>query len=161
MLEALGDIGDGSSSNLAVIQPFTEHPRPLIRSAACRALLQLTGLDQWGMELKKLLNHPEPLVRRGALLDLGATGWLAAPCPRSKTAAVEPSLKLVALREVAERNVDPVMTFSTQWMDCSDDQHSIGPGASDARAGHQHSELVKLVQALCALNDLAKAAKTL
>jgi len=106
LLEALGDIGDGSSSNLAVIHPFTEHPRPLIRSAACRALLQLTGLDQWGMELKKLLNHPEPLVRRGALLDLGATGWIAA-VPSIRTAAVEPSLKLVALREVAERNVDP------------------------------------------------------
>ena len=106
LLEALGDIGDGSSSNLAVIHPFTEHPRPLIRSAACRALLQLTGLNQWGMELKKLLNHPEPLVRRGALLDLGATGWIAA-VPSIRTAAVEPSLKLVALREVAERNDDP------------------------------------------------------
>ncbi|WP_392345168.1 HEAT repeat domain-containing protein [Parasynechococcus sp.] len=106
LLEALGDIGVGSSSNLAVIQPFTEHPRPLIRSAAYRALLQLTGLDHWGMELKKLLNHPESLVRRGALLDLGATGWIAA-VPSIRSAAVEPSLKLVALSEVAERNDEP------------------------------------------------------
>ena len=44
--------------------------------------------------------------RRGALLDLGATGWIAA-VPSIRTAAVEPSLKLVALREVAERNDDP------------------------------------------------------
>ena len=58
------------------------------------------------MELKKLLNHPEPLVRRGALLDLGATGWLAA-VPSIRTAAVEPSLKLVALRGLAEHSVDP------------------------------------------------------
>ena len=57
------------------------------------------------MELNKLLNHPEPLVRRGALLDLGATGWLAA-VPSIRPAAVEPSLKLVALRELAERNDD-------------------------------------------------------
>ena len=106
LLEALGDIGDGHSTNLAVIQPFTEHPRPLIRSAACRALLQLTGLDHWGTELKKLLNHPEPLVRRGALLDLGATGWIEA-VPSIRSAAVEPSLKLVALRELAEHNDDP------------------------------------------------------
>ncbi len=105
LLEALGDIGDGSSSNLAVIQPFAEHPRPLIRSAAYRALLQLTELDHWGEELKKLLKHPEPLVRRGALLDLGATGWIAA-VPSIRSAAVEPSLKLVALRGLAEHNND-------------------------------------------------------
>ena len=37
---------------------------------------------------------------------LGATGWIAA-MPSIRTAAVEPSLKLVALREVAERNDDP------------------------------------------------------
>ena len=52
------------------------------------------------------MNNPEPLVRRGALLDLGATGWLGAG-PSIRSAAVEPSLKLVALREVAERNDDP------------------------------------------------------
>ena len=44
LLEALGDIGDEQPETMAVIQPFTRHPRPLIRSAACRALLQLTGL---------------------------------------------------------------------------------------------------------------------
>jgi len=46
------------------------------------------------------------LVRRGALLDLGATGWIGA-IPSIRSAAVEPSLKLVALRELAEHNDDP------------------------------------------------------
>ena len=59
LLEALGDIGDSSRNNLAVIQPFTKHPRPLIRSAACRALLQLTGLDQWGEDCL-LYTSPSP-----------------------------------------------------------------------------------------------------
>ena len=77
MLEALGDIGIGDEKTLATIEPFAQHPRPLIRAAACRALLQLTGDPQWGNQLLKLLQHPEPLVR-GALLDLGATGWTAA-----------------------------------------------------------------------------------
>ena len=54
----------------------------------------------------ELLKHPEPLVRRGALLDLGATGWIGAGSPIS-AAAVEPSLKLVALRGLAEHSEDP------------------------------------------------------
>ena len=45
------------------------------------------------------------LVRRGALLDLGATGWTAA-VPTIRAAAVEPSLKLVALRGLAETSGD-------------------------------------------------------
>ena len=106
LLEALGDIGIGDEKTLATIEPFAQHPRPLIRAAACRALLQLTGDPQWGNQLLKLLQHPEPLVRRGALLDLGATGWTAA-LPTISAAAVEPSLKLVALRGLAEKSEDP------------------------------------------------------
>tara|TARA_B100001175_G_scaffold175855_1_gene149400 strand:- start:911 stop:1690 length:780 start_codon:yes stop_codon:yes gene_type:complete len=106
LIEALGDIGLSSSKTLAVIRPFVDHPRPLIRAAACRALLQLTGESRWGVQLIELLKHPEALVRRGALLDLGATGWTAAG-PAISEAAVEPSLKLVALRGLAEHSEDP------------------------------------------------------
>lgn len=105
LIEALGDIGVCDETILAVIYPFTGHQRPLIRSAAYRALLQLTGEARWGEELTKLLLHPEPLVRRGALLDLGATGWTTA-VENISGAAVEPSLKLVALRGLAERSED-------------------------------------------------------
>ena len=106
LLEALGDIGVNSPETLATIQPFTTHPRPLICAAACRALLQLTGEASWGTQLIALLQHPEALVRRGALLDLGATGWTEAG-PAISKAAVEPSLKLVALRGLAEHSEDP------------------------------------------------------
>ena len=105
LLEALGDIGISDATTLATLEPFTQHPRPLIRSAACRALLQLTGDATWGEQLIQLLLHPEPLVRRGALLDLGATGWTAAAKTMS-TATVEPSLKLVALRGLVEKSGD-------------------------------------------------------
>ena len=70
--------------------------------------------SQWAEELETLLEHPEPLVRRGALLDLGATGWTAA-LPAIKTAAVEASLKLVALRGLAECSDD------TAVLDAMDD----------------------------------------
>ena len=71
-------------------------------------LLQLTGDAAWGEQLIQLLQHPEPLVRRGALLDLGATGWTAAVETMS-AAAVEPSLKLVALKGLAEQSSDPAV----------------------------------------------------
>ncbi len=106
MLEALGEIGVGSPAVLAVVQPFTLHPRPLIRSAACRALLQLTGEAHWGNLLLELLVHPQLQVRRAALMDLGAAGWRAGLEPIRRTLA-ENSLKLIALRGLIEQGPAP------------------------------------------------------
>ena len=103
ILEALGSIGINGSEVLNVIHPFSNHPRALIRSAACRAMLQLTQDGQWAEQLEQLLNDPTPLVRRGALLDLGATGWLPS-LPAIQATAAENSLKLVALRGLAEQS---------------------------------------------------------
>jgi phycocyanobilin lyase alpha subunit len=61
--------------------------------------------QRWANELEQLLQHPEPLVRRGVLLDLGASGWTAA-LPAIEDASVEASLKLVALRGLAEQSDD-------------------------------------------------------
>ena len=105
LLKALGNIGISHPDVLRVITPFTDHPRPLVRSAACRALLQLLKEPRWAHEMQQLLQHPEPLVRRGVLLDLGATGWTAA-LPAIESASVEASLKLVALRGLAEQSDD-------------------------------------------------------
>ena len=102
LIEALGDIGVVEPSVLATIQPFLEHDRPLIRSAAARALLQLTGEPAWGERLVQLLDHPQLQVRRAALMDLGAVGWRAALEPIRRTHA-ENSLKLIALRGLVER----------------------------------------------------------
>ena len=102
LLEALGDIGLATPEVLAVVEPFTGHGRPLIRSAAARTLLQLSGDARWGQLLIKLLEHPQLQVRRAALMDLGATGWRPALEPISRTLA-ENSLKLMALRGLVEK----------------------------------------------------------
>ncbi len=101
LIEALGDIGIASAEVVAVIQPFADHERPLIRSAAARALLQLTGEERWGQALLALLQHPQLQVRRAALMDLGAVGWRPALDPIRATLA-ENSLKLIALRGLVE-----------------------------------------------------------
>ncbi|MEB3334408.1 MAG: HEAT repeat domain-containing protein [Cyanobacteriota bacterium] len=102
LIEALGDIGVADAVVLATIEPFLQHERPLIRSAAARALLQLTGEPTWGETLLALLEHPQLQVRRAALLDLGAVGWREALDPIRRTHA-ENSLKLIALRGLVER----------------------------------------------------------
>jgi len=101
MLEALGTIGVAEPDVLAVIKRFTSHGRSLVRSAACRALLQLTGETAWADELLQLLQHPQLQVRRAALMDLGAVGWRPALEPIRATLA-ENSLKLIALRGLVE-----------------------------------------------------------
>jgi phycocyanobilin lyase alpha subunit len=102
LIEALGDIGSADAAVLAVIEPFLDHDRPLIRSAAARALLQLTGEQRWGALLVELLGHSQLQVRRAALMDLGAVGWRPALEPIQRTLA-ENSLKLIALRGLVER----------------------------------------------------------
>jgi len=102
LLESLGEIGIADAEVLAVIAPFTDHERPLIRSAACRALLQLTGESRWAEPLLQLLEHPQLQVRRAALMDLGAVGWRPALEPICRTLA-ENSLKLIALRGLVEQ----------------------------------------------------------
>ena len=106
LLEALGDIGVVEDQVLQVLHLFLDHERPVVRSSACRALLQLTGESQWGERMVALLHHDQLQVRRAALMDLGATGWYPALDAISNTLA-ENSLKLIALRGLAEQADNP------------------------------------------------------
>nr|YP_002049261.1 phycocyanin alpha phycocyanobilin lyase; CpcE [Paulinella chromatophora]ACB43051.1 phycocyanin alpha phycocyanobilin lyase; CpcE [Paulinella chromatophora] len=101
MIEALGNIGYPSTEAIAVIKPFCNHDRPLIRSATYRALLQLTGEYMWADTLIDLLKHKQIQVRRAVMMDLGAVGWRPALEPIVQTLA-ENSLKLIALRGLVE-----------------------------------------------------------
>ena len=105
LLEALGDIGINTPQVLDVLRPFLTHERPVVRSSACRALLQRTHEAQWGDAMVALLQHDQLQVRRAALMDLGATGWRPALTAISNTLA-ENSLKLIALRGLAETAED-------------------------------------------------------
>lgn len=116
LLEALGEIGDNTTEVLAVVTPFTSHERPLIRSAACRALLQLSGDPHWAQPLIDLLRHPQLQVRRAALMDLGAVGWRPA-LPAIEATLAENSLKLIALRGLAEHPRSPMGETSTPAAD--------------------------------------------
>lgn len=117
LIEALGDIGVVREDVVAAIQPFLHHERPLIRSAAARALLQLTGDHAFGELLLGLLEHPQLQVRRAALMDLGAVGWRVALDPIRRTHA-ENSLKLIALRGLVERGSgDPSAEALLEAMD--------------------------------------------
>jgi len=102
LIEALGEIGVANPEVISVIEPFHDHERPLIRSAAARALLQLTAEHRWGEQLLALLNHGQLQVRRAALMDLGAVGWRPALDAIRSTLA-ENSLKLIALRGLVEQ----------------------------------------------------------
>ncbi len=104
LVEALGEIGVADPLVLDTIAPFLDHDRPLIRSAAARALLQLTGHPTWAEPLLALLDHPQLQVRRAALMDLGAVGWRPA-LDSIRRAHAENSLKLIALRGLLEHGI--------------------------------------------------------
>nr|YP_009530858.1 phycocyanin alpha phycocyanobilin lyase [Paulinella micropora]AXY63547.1 phycocyanin alpha phycocyanobilin lyase [Paulinella micropora] len=103
ILEALGNIGCSNPEVLSILKSFSDHDRPIIRGAACRALLQLTGDTCWANILTELLSHHQLQVRRSILIDIGAIGWRPALKPIMKTLA-ENSLKLIALRGLIENS---------------------------------------------------------
>ena len=111
LIEALGELGARRPDDALVtlLQTFQNHPRPVIRSASARALLQVTGDDRWAEPMLALLGAGQLQVRRAALMDLGACGWRPAAEALAGCLA-ENSLKLIALRGLVERPLghDPV-----------------------------------------------------
>jgi len=95
ILESLGQLQAKSAVNQ--IRPFLEHSIDRVRFAAARALCQLTGDTEAAEILIQALGSRDIQLRRSALLDLGAIGYLPA-APAIATAAVENSFKLIALR---------------------------------------------------------------
>jgi phycocyanobilin lyase alpha subunit len=104
LIEALGELGARrpDAALVSLLQTFQNHPRPVIRSASARALLQITGDDRWAGPMLELLGAGQLQVRRAALMDLGACGWRPAADALAGCLA-ENSLKLIALRGLVER----------------------------------------------------------
>ncbi|MGB5974284.1 MAG: HEAT repeat domain-containing protein, partial [Nodosilinea sp.] len=102
VLEALGSLG--ATDAVDIIAPFLEHDVAQVQNAAARALYQLTGDSSYGDRLVERLQAPNLQLRRSAMMDLGAIGYLPAAEPIASTLA-ENSLKLIALKGVLESNL--------------------------------------------------------
>ncbi|MFN5515785.1 MAG: HEAT repeat domain-containing protein [Cyanobacteriota bacterium] len=113
ILEALGSLG--AVETLAEIEPFLTHFAPKVQYAAARALYQLTLNPQYGDRLIQALQGPELQLRRSALMDLGATGYLPGATAIAQT-FTENSLKLIALRDLwqAHRQRAPQKSLLSQ-----------------------------------------------
>jgi len=79
IIEALGTLQATAST---LIEPFLNHFVEKVRYAAARALYQLTANPHYGDILIKALQGEELQLRRSALMDLGATGYLPTACNR-------------------------------------------------------------------------------
>ncbi|AFY61605.1 HEAT repeat domain-containing protein [Synechococcus sp. PCC 6312] len=99
ILESLGQLE--ANQSVPLIQPFLTHSLERVKFAAARALCQLTGDAAAAELLMQALNSPDVQLRRSALLDLGATGYLPAASAIAG-AAVENSFKLIALRGLVQ-----------------------------------------------------------
>lgn len=102
VLEALGTLG--ATDAVDEIIPFLEHEVAQVQNAATRALYQLTGQATYCDRLVQRLQEPNLQLRRSAMMDLGAIGYLPAAQPIAATLA-ENSLKLIALQGVLETHL--------------------------------------------------------
>lgn len=102
VLEALGALG--ATDAIEAIEPFLEHSTELVQYAAARAMYQLTGNTEYGDRLVAALSGDKLQLRRAALTDIGAIGYLAAAEPIAQTLA-ENSLKLISLKGVLEHHL--------------------------------------------------------
>jgi len=99
IIEALGILQ--AVEAIPKIEPFLAHFTPKVQYAAARALYQLTGNSTYGDRLIEALKGPDLQLRRSAMMDLGATGYLKGANAIAKTYA-ENSLKLIALKDLLE-----------------------------------------------------------
>jgi phycocyanobilin lyase subunit alpha len=102
ILEALGTLS--ATTFIHQIEPFLQHPTPRIQYAAARAMYQITNDNQYGDRLITALQGPDLQLRRAALMDIGAIGYLPAAETIANTLA-ENSLKLISMKGLLEHEV--------------------------------------------------------
>lgn len=102
IMEALGTLE--ATDAVPLIQPFLDHPIERVQYAAARSLYQLTQDFAYGERLVQALSCSDLQLRRAALADLGAIGYLPAAEAIFDTHA-ENSLKLIALKGILEHQI--------------------------------------------------------
>jgi phycocyanobilin lyase alpha subunit len=96
---------------IPLISPFLEHSVERVQYAAARAMYQLTGERVYGERLVRALKGDNLQLRRSALMDLGAIGYLPGAQAISETLA-ENSIKLIALKGVLEHHLNQQESLS-------------------------------------------------
>ncbi|HEY9671664.1 MAG TPA: HEAT repeat domain-containing protein [Waterburya sp.] len=109
IMEALGTLQ--AKEAIPLIEPFLEHSIKRVQYAATRAMYQLKRDDVYGRRLVEALKGEDVVLRRVALSDLGAIGYLPA-AEAITTAPAENSFKLMALKGLLEHQLD-IATDST------------------------------------------------
>jgi phycocyanobilin lyase alpha subunit len=104
-IEALGLLSATEATEL--IRPFMEHSVTRVRYAATRAMYQLTHDPVYAERLVEALKGDDVQLRRTALSDLGAIGYLPA-AEAITAAAVESSFKLIALKGLLDHHLPTV-----------------------------------------------------
>ena len=102
IIEALGTLN--ATEAVEYIEPFTEHPTEKVKYAAARAMYQLTQENKYGDILIQALDGEDLQLRRSALMDLGAVGYIKAAQAIADTLA-ENSMKLIALKGLLETDI--------------------------------------------------------
>lgn len=125
LVEALGLLAPGTEwqpEAIARIQPFLSHPVDRLQYATTRAMYQLTHETVYGDRLIQALAASDINLRRVALSDLGAIGYLPAADAIASSAA-ENSFKLFSLKGLLERQVreaTPLSEAAIKVMDLMD-----------------------------------------
>jgi phycocyanobilin lyase alpha subunit len=102
IIEALGTLS--ATEAMPLIEPFIEHSIAKVKYAAARAMYQLSGEDRYGKILVQALSVEDLQLRRSALMDLGAVGYIPAGKAIADTLA-ENSMKLIALKGLLEKDL--------------------------------------------------------
>jgi phycocyanobilin lyase subunit alpha len=121
-LEALGTLD--AIDKISSIEPFLAHPFELVQYAAARAMYQLTKEERYGDRLITALSGDKLQLRRAALADLGAVGYLKAAEPVAQTLA-ENSLKLIALKGILEHHLTSLEGSSLENRALSEDAQRV------------------------------------
>jgi phycocyanobilin lyase subunit alpha len=109
VLEALGALG--ATEAIGLIEPFLAHPIEIVQYSASRAMYQLTQEDCYGDRLVSALSCDRLQLRRAALADIGAIGYLKAAEAVAVTLA-ENSLKLISLKGILEHHLTQTEPFT-------------------------------------------------
>ena len=87
ILEALGSLSAVEAA--PQIEPFIDHPVEKVQYAAARAMYQLTGEERYGDLLVQALSAPDLQLRRAALMDIGAVGYMPGAEAIAQTGSVQ------------------------------------------------------------------------